>query len=138
MKKLLSIVLSLALLMSVATGCSKPAPSGSTPTTDIPSGEKPADLKWDGYEDSIGLSGSISYMHWGDDYERQMYADLIEAYQNLVPGVKIEQLYTPGDYYTKLQTLAASKTLPDVFWINEARVKEFGDAGLTLDLANTI
>ncbi|KAF5036616.1 sugar ABC transporter substrate-binding protein [Sedimentibacter sp. B4] len=77
-------------------------------------------------------------MHFGDDYERQMYADLIAAYEDLVPGVEVEQVYTPGDYYTKLQTLAASKTLPDIFWLSEGRVKEFADAGLMADLTDVL
>jgi ABC-type glycerol-3-phosphate transport system substrate-binding protein len=97
MKKILSITLAIAMILSLATACSTPAAAPATTqpqsseesnTPDIV--EKPADLKWDGFEDSIGLTGTITYMHWGDDYERQMYADLIAAYQELVPGVKIE------------------------------------------------
>lgn len=144
MKKLISIIIVLALTLSLTTGCSNQAPEEpkdpgtSNEQKDPVTTEKPADLKWDGYEQSKGLTGKITYMHWGDDYERQMYADLIDAYEELVPGVEIEQVYTPGDYYTKLQTLAASKTLPDLFWLNEARVKEFADAGLMKDLADVI
>lgn len=144
MKKLLIIFLALAITLSLTTACSKPASEASktpetptTPETTVAT-EKPADLKWDGYEASKGLTGEITYMHWGDDYERQMYADLIAAYEELVPGVKIEQAYTPGDYYTKLQALAASKTIPDIFWLTEARVKEFGDAGLMADLTDVL
>lgn len=132
MKKLISIFLVLIMILSITTACGKSEPEPQATT------EKPEDLKWDGYEESKGLKGKISYMHWGDDYEREMYADLIEAYQDLVPGVEIEQVYTPGDYYTKLQTLAASKTLPDVFWLNEARVKEFADAGLMAELTDVL
>lgn len=143
MKKIISIFLVLAMILSLATACNKADNTPKTPETqETPGenvgGEKPADLKWDGYEKSKDLKGKISYMHWGDDYERQMYADLIAAYQKLVPGVEIEQVYTPGDYYTKLQTLAVSKTLPDLFWLSEARVKEFADAGLMADLADVI
>jgi multiple sugar transport system substrate-binding protein len=135
MKKIVSILLILAITLSLTTACSNSAPK--TPETPV-STEKPADLKWDGYEASKGLTGKISYMHFGDEYERQMYADLIAAYKELVPGVEIEQAYTPGDYYTKLQTLAASKTLPDIFWLSEARVKEFADAGLMSDLTDVL
>ncbi|MEL7607562.1 MAG: sugar ABC transporter substrate-binding protein [Sedimentibacter saalensis] len=122
----------------MTTACSSSAPETSkTPETPVAT-EKPDDLKWDGYEASKGLSGKISFMHFGDDYERQMYADLIAAYEDLVPGVEVEQVYTPGDYYTKLQTLAASKTLPDIFWLSEGRVKEFADAGLMADLTDVL
>ncbi len=138
MKKLICIFLVLALTLSLTTACSSSAPETSkTPETPVAT-EKPDDLKWDGYEASKGLSGKISFMHFGDDYERQMYADLIAAYEDLVPGVEVEQVYTPGDYYTKLQTLAASKTLPDIFWLSEGRVKEFADAGLMADLTDVL
>ncbi|MEA5096198.1 ABC transporter substrate-binding protein [Sedimentibacter saalensis] len=138
MKKLICIFLVLALTLSLTTACSSSAPETSkTPDTPVAT-EKPDDLKWDGYEASKGLSGKISFMHFGDDYERQMYADLIAAYEDLVPGVEVEQVYTPGDYYTKLQTLAASKTLPDIFWLSEGRVKEFADAGLMADLTDVL
>lgn len=138
MKKIISIFLVLAITLSLTTACSKSVPENSKAPETPAAAEKPADLKWDGYEQSKGLSGKISFMHFGDDYERQMYADLIAAYEKLVPGVKIEQVYTPGDYYTKLQTLAASKTLPDIFWLSEGRVKEFADAGLMADLTDVL
>lgn len=138
MKKVISILLTLVIMMTLISGCSsepkaKDDTEGKTVFT-----EKPADLKWDGYEASKGLTGKISFMHFGDDYERQMYADLISSYQKLVPGVTIEQVYTPGDYYTKLQTLAASKTLPDIFWVNEARTREYVDANLMMDLTDVL
>ncbi|NLW23094.1 MAG: sugar ABC transporter substrate-binding protein [Tissierellia bacterium] len=146
MKRAISIFLVLIIMLSLISGCGgsksedtqEPSESTKEETSTEEASEKPADLKWDGYELSKGLEGKITFMHWGDDYERQMYADLIEAYEELVPGVEVEQMYTPGDYYTKLQTLAASGTLPDVFWLNEARVKEFSDAGLVADLTDVL
>lgn len=79
----------------------------------------------------------LSYMHWGDDYERQMYADVIKGYMDKNPGVAIEQIYVPsmGDYFQRLLTLQASGSLPDLFWTNEARFAEFAMQGLMEDLA---
>lgn len=141
MKRLVGIILVIVMVLSLATACSNP-PSEAPKSPDTPvstEAEKPADLKWDGYEASKGLTGKITYMFWGDDYERQMYTDLIAAYEKLVPGVKIEQMYTPGgDYYTKLQNLGAAKTVPDIFWLSEARVKELSNAGLMADLTDVL
>jgi len=141
MKRIVGIVLVIVMVLSLATACSNaPAEAPKSPDTPaVAEGEKPADLKWDGYEASKGLTGKITYMFWGDDYERQMYTDLIAAYEKLVPGVKIEQMYTPGsDYYTKLQNLGAAKTVPDIFWLSEARVKELANAGLMADLTDVL
>lgn len=141
MKRTVGIFLVIVMVLSLATACSNP-PSEAQNSPDTPAvaeGDKPADLKWDGYEASKGLNGKITYMFWGDDYERQMYTDLIAAYEKLVPGVKIEQMYTPGgDYYTKLQNLGAAKTVPDIFWLSEARVKELSNAGLMADLTDVL
>lgn len=141
MKRIVGIFLVIVMVLSLATACSNP-PAETPKSPDTPAvaeGEKPADLKWDGYEASKGLTGKITYMFWGDDYERQMYTDLIAAYEKLVPGVKIEQMYTPGgDYYTKLQNLGAAKTVPDIFWLSEARVKELSNAGLMADLTDVL
>ncbi len=143
MKRIISILLVAVMVLSMATACSNNAETPKTPDTpETPAGnegEKPADLNWDGYEASKGLTGTITYMYWGDDYERQMYTELINAYQKLVPGVKIEQMYTPGgDYYTKLQNLGAAKTLPDLFWLSEARVRELANANLMADLTDVL
>lgn len=138
MKKLVGMFLVIVMLLSLATACGD-SPSEVTNSSNTPAvGEKPDDLNWDGYQASKGLSGKITYMYWGDDYERQLYTDLIAAYEKLVPGVKIEQMYTPGDYYTKLQNLGAAKTVPDIFWLSEARVKELANAGLMADLKDVL
>lgn len=141
MKRVVGIILVIVMVLSLAAACSSPS-SDAPKSSDIPASaesEKPADLKWDGYEASKGLTGKITYMFWGDDYERQMYTDLAAAYEKLVPGVKVELMYTPGgDYYTKLQNLGAAKTVPDIFWLSEARVKELYDAGLMADLTDVL
>lgn len=81
-------------------------------------------------------SKKISYMHWGDDYERQMYASVIKSYMDNNPGVTIEQVFIPGmdEYFQKLLTLKASGEVPDLFWTNEARFAEFASQGLMEDL----
>jgi multiple sugar transport system substrate-binding protein len=132
MKKLLSLVLALAMMLSMAACSSAPA---SSETTDPGVEIDPTTIAWDGYEQSKGLEGTISMMHWGDDYERQMYENVINRYMELVPGVTVEQLYVPGDYYTKLQTLAASNQMPDLYWVAEGRTAEYASTGYMMDLA---
>ena len=132
MKKLLSLVLALAMMLSLVACSSAPA---SSETTEGGTEVDPTTIAWDGYEQSKGLEGTISMMHWGDDYERQMYENVINRYMELVPGVTVEQLYVPGDYYTKLQTLAASNQMPDLYWVAEGRTAEYASTGYMMDLA---
>ena len=130
-KCILALGLTMALL---ATACSSGGPVASTgPSPSSAAGS--TDEAWEGLAAAKDLSGTITYMHFGDDYERQMYAEMFENYMKKVPNVKIEQMFVPGDdYYTKLQTLGASKTLPDIFYVAETRVTEFAQAGLLSDL----
>ena len=73
-------------------------------------------------------------MHSGDDYEREMYANVFSSYQKYAPGVEIEQMYVPSDYYTKLQTLATADSLPDLFWVAESSARMYYDAGLLANM----
>lgn len=51
-------------------------------------------------------------------------------------GIRMEVTYVPlGDYATKLNTMIASKTLPDIFRIDDvATAIEFRDSGLLMEL----
>ena len=132
MKKVLALLLAAVMVFSVAAcGQSERADENNTGKTGTAaSGDKTGETA--GKE----ISGEISYMHFGDDYERQMYEDLIKGYMAKNPKAKINQIYTPDDYYTKLQTMLSSKTTPDVFWFAEGRTAEYAKAGILEDLTN--
>ena len=135
MKKTLkkTLALALTLTMSVAlAGCGgkkeEEKTQESTPTASA------EDTNWEGASKAAELSGKVTYMHSGDDYEREMYANVFKSYQAYAPNVEVEQMYVPSDYATKLQTLAAAGTLPDLFWTSEAGVKAYYEAGMLSDM----
>ena len=92
------------------------------------------DTNWEGAKKAAELSGKVTYMHSGDDYEREMYANVFKSYQAYAPNVEVEQMYVPSDYATKLQTLAAADNLPDLFWTGESSVKTYNDAGMLANM----
>lgn len=135
MKKTLkkTLALALTLTMSVAlAGCGgkkeEEKTQESTPTASA------EDTNWEGASKAAELSGKVTYMHSGDDYEREMYANVFKSYQAYAPNVEVEQMYVPSDYATKLQTLAAAGTLPDLFWTSESGVKAYYEAGMLSDM----
>ncbi|MEG0091456.1 MAG: hypothetical protein RSA20_06520, partial [Oscillospiraceae bacterium] len=69
-KSLCALTLCAVMLLSACS--SKPAPEPAPPATDSANPPVSADVNWAGMEKSKGLSGTVSYMHFGDDYERQM------------------------------------------------------------------
>lgn len=66
-----------------------------------------------------GGESTINYVIW-DANALEPYKDVIAAFNEEHPEITVNIQALPWDqYWTKLQTQASSKTLPDVFWINE-------------------
>lgn len=127
LKRTLALLMTATLAATALAGCGKEKKE-----------EKPQlsaeDTNWEGAKKAADLKGKVTYMHSGDDYEREMYAGVFDTYMQYAPGVEVEQMYVPADYATKLQTLAAAGSLPDLFWTGEAGVKAYYDAGMLSDL----
>jgi len=134
MKKFLVILLVVALVLTTGlAGCGKKE-GGEPQQPTTTQQQQTTQTQEQTQEEKPQVSGKISYMHWGDDYERAMYESLIKDYMSKNPGTEVVQIYTPDDYYTKLQTMITSNTLPDLFWFSEGRVAEYAKAGILEDL----
>lgn len=60
---------------------------------------------------------------------------MIEEFEKQNPDLKVEvEVIGYDDYFTKLQTQASSKTLPDVFEINYENFNTYASNGILLDL----
>lgn len=137
MKKTLALLMTAAIAATAVAGCGGSGKEKESTKTKEPTASA-KDTNWEGAEKAAKLSGKITYMHSGDDYEREMYAKVFEAYKKYAPNVEIEQMYVPSDYATKLQTLAAAGDLPDIFWTGESGVKAYSEAGMLSDLNGVI
>ncbi len=110
MKKLVALVLSLCLLMSI----------GSVALAD----------------DTI----TLRFSWWGGDARHQATMAVIEQYMELHPNVKIEAEYGSSDGYNdKLATQLAGGTAPDIIQIDPAFLPSYalGEAGYLVDLKTT-
>ncbi len=87
-----------------------------------------------GFAQSSALKGKVSFMSWGDESERRMYEIVINDFEAKNPGVKVNYIFAPDDYYTKLQTMIAGNSAPDIFYLNEGRFAAFAKDGVCLDL----
>lgn len=64
---------------------------------------------------------------------------MIAAFNEQYPNVQIKVETAPfGDYFTKLQTLIAGGTAPDVFELNFENFVTYADKGLLLDLSSQL
>ena len=134
LRQSLAFLMAATMALSV-TGCGG---SGSDDTKDKKETKSAEDTNWEGAKKAADLSGKVTYMHSGDDYEREMYANVFSTYQQYAPDVEVEQMYVPSDYDTKLQTLAVADDLPDLFWVGESGVKKYKDAGMLSELDSVI
>ncbi|MBT3341244.1 MAG: extracellular solute-binding protein [Planctomycetes bacterium] len=78
---------------------------------------------------------TLTLMHWSGDAgqeEDAIVADLIADFEADNPGTRIRRI-NPGDagsFYTKLQTMMAAGSPPDVFYVGAERLPAFASMGL--------
>lgn len=57
----------------------------------------------------------LVFYNWGDGTEQKMFEYVFELFTKENPDVTVKYLYVPGgEYMTKLNTMAASDTMPDM------------------------
>lgn len=108
MKKLVSIVLALMMLLGL----------GMTAAT----AEEPVELV---------------FCNWGDGTEQKMFEYVFDLFAKENPGVTVKYLYIPyGEYLTKLNTMAASDTMPDMGQMQTENVLLWAENGMYLDVSD--
>ena len=81
----------------------------------------------------------LRVMNWaggGGQKEEQIVDELIKTFQKLHPNTVVARI-NPGDaasYFTKLQTMMAANSPPDVFYMGSERVPSFASQNLLLEL----
>lgn len=99
LRQSLAFLMAATMALSV-TGCGG---SGSDDTKEKKETKSAEDTNWEGAKKAADLSGKVTYMHSGDDYEREMYANVFSTYQQYAPDVEVEQMYVPSDYDTNFR-----------------------------------
>lgn len=144
LKKTLTLLMAATLAAGMLAGCGGSGGSGGaakeekTEGKDSSSEVSAENTNWEGASKAADLSGKVTYMHSGDDYEREMYANVFKSYMKYAPNVEVEQMYVPSDYATKLQTLATAGSLPDLFWTGEAGVTAYYKAGMLSNMNDVL
>lgn len=77
----------------------------------------------------------ITYACWEEGATQKAYDAVIEQYNATHEGVKVVANYIPyGEYLSKMSTLIAADSMPDVFKLIEGSVYEWGSKGVIADL----
>lgn len=94
--------------------------------------------------DLVGSHGDsdevvLTVMHWSGDAgqeEDRIVEDALRGYEEAHPGVRVRRI-NPGDagsFYTKLQTMMAAGTPPDVFYCGDERLPSLASLGVLMPL----
>lgn len=79
---------------------------------------------------------TLTMMGW-EIYQQAGMEALAAAYHEKHPNVTIEvQISAWGEYWTKLEAMANSGSLPDIFWMHTNEFSKYADAGMLADLTD--
>lgn len=80
---------------------------------------------------------TITYGIW-DASQQPAMQKIVDAFQSTHPDIKVNIQLTPTstDYWTKMQTAAASGTAPDVFWMNSSKFGLYAGQGQLQSLSD--
>lgn len=79
---------------------------------------------------------TITYGIW-DANQMPAMQKIVDAFQAAHPDIKVSIQLTPNaDYWTKLQTAAASGSAPDVFWMSSTRIGLYAGQGQLQSLSD--
>ena len=98
--------------------------------------------------DLLGENGEsaevvLTVMHWSGDAgqeEDRIVEEALRSYEEAHPGIRVERI-NPGDagsFYTKLQTMKAAGTPPDVFYCGDERLPSLASMGVLRPLDELI
>ena len=80
----------------------------------------------------------IKFSSWGSRTEYDILKQVISDYEKANPDVKVEFIHVPENYFRKLHLLYASKTEPDVVFVNNIYAPLYIKAGLFEDFRISI
>lgn len=146
-KKLLSVLLTVAVTASLLGGCGSKK-DDTTTTTPTPTEAAATDeATATPTADATGLAykGDLSLMHFSTSEESQGnggsdgFRTMISEWEKANPDVKLNQnVLANADYKTQIATLAAANNLPDVFLLQGMNTKQWAKDGLILDMTQII
>ena len=79
---------------------------------------------------------SLTLLGW-EIYQKAGMVALADKYEETHPNVDITvDISTWGEYWTKLEAMANTNSLPDIFWMHTNEFSRYAEAGLLADLTD--
>lgn len=131
MKRYLALGLATCMVAGSFVGCGSGKSSGDGGTSEANTeGTSDSGSASDGGEIKLTMLG------W-EIYQQAGMEALAKAYHEKNPNVTIEvQISTWSEYWTKLEAMANSNSLPDIFWMHTNEFSKYAEAGILADLTD--
>ena len=129
MKKIMVLLLILALTLTLFTGCRKSKNSDSAETGDTAAATAES-------QDESALSGEITFSTWGSLEERKVNEELIAIFEDQNPGTTVNLEYIPEEYTTKIDSMFLGGIAPDVIYGHPKYFVKWASQGLLMDLTD--
>jgi multiple sugar transport system substrate-binding protein len=139
-RKILSLVILFTILLVACGPSETPAP----PATEAPAGtEPPAATEAPGATEAPTTAASgekvtITLATWAGADESNELQAVIDKVNAEATDFEIVHQANPADYYTKLQTMIAGNTAPDLMWLSQEYVANFADNGAIMDITDQV
>jgi len=82
----------------------------------------------------LGGRIELTVLHWGMREEDQITQTMVESFQKAHPDIRVKRINASANYWTKLQTMVAGGTPPDVMFFNSHQVPMYASRGVLLDI----
>ncbi len=128
--RLLAAFLSLAAVTAVFGGCSNPAGGSEAPSSGAESAAEPASSA------DAGKAVTLQAIMWGEQARWDAQKKVNEAFSAKYPNLKVNLLTVANqdDYWTKVQTMIAGGTAPDIAFEQEMLTPTHVSKGFMEDL----
>lgn len=87
----------------------------------------------------VGCSGNsgdgLEFMYWGSTFEKKAISDMLGKFDEAHEKIEVSARYTPLiDYSTKVSTLVASNTPPDIAYLSNDQFWQMAERGKLVNL----
>lgn len=138
-KSLIGSVAAIAAASFVLAACGSGGNTGGGDSTSGSTESADSDGDAGAPADPADVSGTISFMWWGNDSRAEMYEASLELFKEEYPNVEVQTSWQAfPDYWTARNTEAAGSALPDVMQFDSAFLREYASANRLLDLTEYI
>jgi len=139
-RKILGLVILAAMLLAACGPSETQAPAATEPpaATEAPGAtEAPAATE----APTTAASGekvTITLATWAGADESNELQAVIDKVNAEATDFEIVHQANPADYYTKIQTMIAGNTAPDLMWLSQEYVANFADNGAIMDITDQV